>query len=236
MSNIASTSSYEVIANEYYDERHITSRNFDAATLAFCNNFEFSIPNKGPILELGAGKGSTGKYCRAPSHRIIQIDVSRTMLLLNPREACVSRINCSAMNLPVSSLSVSAVTAFLYDVYNKQELYFEVSRVLRNEGLFIGTLPHGKWGTALRHALKYDADRARFITEERQIVELDSFLMDDQEIAQVVVRAGLTLKQTYDLFLPTDVERVSRDIMVPASYLGLTAYTIPVVKLVIAQK
>lgn len=236
MSNIVSTSSYEVIANEYYDDRHITSRNFDAATLAFCNSFEFGIPNKGPILELGAGKGSTGEYCRVSPHRIIQIDVSRTMLLINPREACLSRINCNAMNLPISPSSVSAVTAFLYDAYNKQELYFEVSRVLRNEGLFIGTLPHAKWGTALRRALKYHRDRARFITEEQQLIELDSFLTDDQEIAQVVVRAGLTLKRTYDLFLPTGVERVSRDITLPASYLGLTAYTIPVIKLVIAQK
>lgn len=236
MHNIANTSSYEVIANEYYNDRHITSRNFDAATVAFCNNFDFGIPNECPILELGAGKGCTGKYCRVSSHRIIQIDISRTMLLLNPREGYLSRINCNAMDLPISPSSVSAVTAFLYDAYNKQELYFEVSRVLRNEGLFIGTLPHSKWGTALRHALKYNADRARFITKEQQIIELDSFLMDDQEIVQVVVKAGLTLKQTYDLFLPTDVERVSRDITVSASYLGLTAYTIPVAKLIIAQK
>ena len=131
-----SSSNYEPIANEYYDSHHITSRNFDTATLAFCSKFVFCIPSNGFVLELGCGRGCTGKYCKVKSSRVIQIDFSKTMLLKNPREGCLQRIRCDALKLPFLSLKISAVTAFLYDPYNTKELYEEVYIVLQDGGMF----------------------------------------------------------------------------------------------------
>lgn len=229
-------SNYESIANEYYDSRHITSRNFDTATLAFCNEFVFCIPSTGFVLELGSGKGCTGKYCKVESSRVIQIDVSKTMLVINPREDCFQGIRCDALRLPFLPLNISAVTAFLYDPYDTPELYKEVHRVLENGGVFIGTLPHFKWGTTLRRILGYDQDKTRLLTKDKYLVELDSFLMSDAEIEQAIKRAGLTLLEMYDLYLPPHVQEVSEHILIPASAIGLTAYTLPIVKLIIAKK
>lgn len=229
-------SNYEPIANEYYDSRHITSRNFDTATLAFCSRVDFCIPSNGLVLELGAGKGCTGKYCKVDSFRIIQIDISKTMLLLNQREDCLQRIRCDALRLPFLSSKISAVTAFLYDPYNRPEMYKEVCRVLRDGGLFIGTLPHFEFCTILRRILGYDKNKAKFLTKDKYIVKRDSFLMNDAEIEDALKRAGLTLHKMYDLCLPSDVQKVSKDILIPASERGLSKYTLPVVKLIIAEK
>lgn len=232
-----SDSNYEPIASEYYDSRHITSRNFDATILAFCSRFDFCIPSNGLVLELGAGKGCTGKYCKIESSRIIQIDVSKTMLLINPREDCLQRIRCDALRLPFLSSKISVVTAFLYDPYNRPEMYKEVYRVLQDGGLFIGTLPHFVWGTALRRDdLGYDKNKAKFLTKDKYVIERDSFLMSDTEIEDALKRAGLTLIQMYDLYMPSDVQKVSNDILIPASERGLSEYTLPVVKLIIAKK
>lgn len=230
------TSNYEPIANEYYDSHHITSRNMDVATLAFCSKFDFCIPSNGFVLELGAGKGHTCKYCKIESSRVIQIDVSKTMLLKNPREDCLQRIMCSALRLPVFSSKISAVTAFLYDPYNSSCLYKEVNRVLQDEGIFIGTLPHFEFCTILRRILGYDKNKTKFLTKGRYLVERDSFLMSNAAIEDKIKQAGLTLLQMYDLCLPQGVHEVSEHIRIPASDLGLSVYSLPIVKLIIAKK
>lgn len=229
-------SSYEPIANEYYDSRHITSRNFDIATLDFCSRFDFCIPPNGFVLELGAGKGLTGKYCKVEDSRVIQIDVSKTMLLINPRQVCLQPIICDALRLPFVSSKISTVTAFLYDPYNRPELYEEVNRVLGDGGIFIGTLPNFKWGTTLRRILGYDRNKTKFLTKNEYLVEVDSFLMSDVEIEQATKRVGLNLLQMYDLCLPSYVREVSEHILIPAHALGLSEYTLPIVKLIIAKK
>lgn len=230
------SSDYEPIANEYYDTRHITSRNFDDATTAFCREFDCPVPSKGLVLELGAGKGRTGEYCGVNSSRVIQIDISRTMLFRNPREDCFQRIRCDAIRLPIRSSTVSAVTAFLYDPYNKAELYVEIHRVLKDGGIFVGTLPRHTWGITLRKVLGCDQNRTRFLRRDGYLVELDSFLMSDAEIDQVVGQAGLTLREMYDLCLPSCIQQVSEHISIPAASLGLSVYALPIVKFIIAKK
>jgi len=48
-----STTSYDDIADEYYESRHITSRNFEAATLAFFKKWQCPILKDGLVLDLG---------------------------------------------------------------------------------------------------------------------------------------------------------------------------------------
>lgn len=231
-----SNSNYEPIANEYYDSDHTASRNFDAATLDFSKKFDFNIPSHGFVLELGAGKGCTGKYCKIESYRTIQIDISKTMLLLNPREECFQKIISDALKLPIASSKLSAVTSFLYDPFNKQELYNEVYRVIRDGGVFIGTLPHFKFCTPLRGMIGYHKNKTRFFTKDERLVELDSFFMNDFEIRQIIKRTGFSSLQMYDLYLPSFVQEVSKHVYIAASAHGLDVYNLPLVKLIIARK
>ncbi len=230
------SSSYDSIANEYYDKRHITSRNFDEATSAFCSNYNFRIPSSGLILEIGCGRGTTSKYCGISYTRIVQTDISARMLMLTPREKCLLKFKSNALKLPFLNSEFSGVTAFLYDPYNKTVLYKEIQRALKPGGVFMGTLPHIKWGMSIRNILGYDINKSRFVTKDGSIIELDSFLMDDNEIENSMEKAGLTVTEMHDLYLPGNTIKVSKDISIPASSLGLSVYSLPIIKLVIAKK
>ena len=157
-------SSYDIIANEYYDSRHITCRNFDEATLYFCKNIkhEFSIPQNGIVLEVGCGKGSVNRFFNVNLDRVIQADISLQMLNVYPRENSLCAIQSNAIELPFHAGSFAAVFAFLYDPYNVDYFYSEIERILVSGGVFVGTLPHFDWGSALRNELKINIDKTRF--------------------------------------------------------------------------
>jgi hypothetical protein len=72
-------SGYDILADEYYSPRHITSRNFDVATHAYLRSNPVAIPNYGLALDLGAGRGRLSEYCGVHSTRIVQTDLSVKM-------------------------------------------------------------------------------------------------------------------------------------------------------------
>lgn len=228
-------SNYEIIADEYYNSNHVTSRNLDSSTLEFCSNFVFNIPSDGLVLELGCGKGCSGKYCKIKNDRIIQLDISRSMLKLYPRENCVQRILGDALNIPFKSSCFSIVTAFLYDPYNDDDLYMEISRVLKPNGVFIGTLPHSKWLLTLRKELSYPLNKAKFLTKNGFFLEFDSFLSSDKEIKEKLKLGNFKKITLYNLYLPK-VNIVSPEIEILAKKIGMNVSAFPIVKLITAWK
>lgn len=230
------TSSYEEIADEYYDPRHITSRNFDAATMAFLESWRCPILPNGPVLVVGAGRGTGNPYFMQDGNRIIHTDISYSMLTLSPREDCKVRVQCDALALPFASNTFAAVTAFLFDPYNKPAFYVEVSRVLARQGVFLGTFPHYEWGITLRQMRGYAMNKARLVTQDGRVLERDSFLMNDEEISQNLISVELQLAQSLDLRLPRSEEGISPDIMDPAEVAGRDPYDLPIMKLIVARK
>jgi len=230
------TASYEEIAAEYYDERHITSRNFDAALSALAGSWTCPLPARGPVLELGAGRGTVERYCGVPEHRVVQSDLSWSMLSLQPREPCAQRTQCDAGRLPFADAAFSGVAAFLFDPYNTPPVYHEIARVLADRGVFVGSLPHHTWGCALRRLRGHSLNTARFVTSSGRRIELASFLSPHHEIHARLRRCGLKLISDPDLCLPTGDKIISPDIMDAARALGLEPHQVPVVKLIVARK
>jgi SAM-dependent methyltransferase len=233
------TESYNRIAGEYYDTVHITSRNFDVATEYACAHRTFPIPKEGLILEVGAGRGCANKYCRIDPSRIIQTDFAEEMLALYPREQFLLALECDALDMPFTSSSFSAVCAFLYDPFNLTPFYFEISRVLKPGGVFIGTLPNQIWGSTLRKQLGVQISKTRFRVFHSQVeeyIDLDSFLMSDEEIARTLEDAGLSLIELADATVPDSVPNVSPHITIPADLLGVDPKSLPILKLIVARK
>lgn len=231
-----STCSYEELAEEYYDKRHVTSRNFDSATTAFFRQWKYPLPDNDLVLDLGAGRGTAISCLQVRSDRIVQADISVSMLNLQPREPCRARVQCDARALPFNDNTFAAVFALLYDPYNRPGLYPEIRRILLENGIFVGTLPHYVWGETLRTIRGSKIDKAQLINGEGRIVERDSFLMTDEEIRRHLNDSQLQLMHAFDLSLAQSEPDVSLDIVVPATHLGQSPHELPIVKLIIARK
>ena len=226
---------YDYIASEYYENRHITSRNFEKATLAFLRTWRNPIPSEGLVLDLGCGCGRANYYCGIASDRIVQCDISIRMLNLTPREHSRDRIQCDATSLDFPKDTFVSVVAFLFDTFNKAVVYREISRVLSKGGIFIGTLPHHTWGTSVRAIRGYNTDKARFLTKDGKIFDVDSYLIDDKQIALSLRRANLDQLESFDLCLPHTEKNISPDILDPAQALKMSPYDLPIVKLIVGR-
>ena len=231
-----STTSYDDIADEYYNGRHITTRNFEAATLAFFNKWERPIAKDGLVLDLGCGCGRANYYCGIANDRIVQCDISGKMLNITPREECKERIQGDAMALKFPPNTFVGVVAFFFDPFNRPNVYREISQTLLDGGIFIGTLPHHIWGRTLRKIRGYSVSKARLLTKDGRIFEADSILMDDKEIEDCLTQAQLERVESHDLCLPRSEEKISEDILDPAEAIGVSPYEVPLVKLVVARK
>ena len=229
-------SNYDEVAEEYYDDRHVTSRNFDAATAELFDTLAPAVPDSGYVLELGAGRGRTGEFCGVAPSRVVQSDVSGRMLRLVDREPSTGRVQCDATRLPFASERVAAVTAFLFDPYNDPSLFDEIARVLEPGGVFVGTLPHPEWGHTLRRAVDLPQDETVFVTESGEEVRLRSKLLSAADLRDQLTATGLQPRILRSQSLPRDTDDVSEHVEIPAETLGVTPFDLPLVLGVIAGK
>jgi hypothetical protein len=125
-------------------------------------------------------------------------------------------------------------SALLYDPYNVPLLYNEIARILKPGGLFLGTLPHIEWGTALRRNPN-ELHRANFVTDNGGRFSAASHLMHPEEIAKCLRASGLIPKALDTICLPRDTQPVSPDISAPARTEGKAFWELPIIQLVIAQ-
>lgn len=231
---------YDSIADEYYDPRHITSRNFDATTKEYCDKHKLPVPDEGVFLEIGCGKGSAKKYFNVNLNKVVQTDFSLRMLKISPREKSMCAVQCNAEELPFCGSSFSAAFAFLYDPYNTERFYFELEKILKPNAIFIGTLPHFTWGSLLRSKLQINKDKTQFkkfvSVGDKNSVELDSFLTTDEETQQLLEKVNFKRIEMFDLCLPPHIKEISPHIRLPASALGVSPYELPIVKLIVAKK
>jgi len=227
---------YDIIADEYYEPRHITSRNFDAATRAYLYERPFSFPNHGLALDLGAGKGRLGEYCGVAPTRIVHADVALRMLTLPERELAVGRVLADALALPFKTGVFTIVAAFLFDPFNERGLFAQVARVMSRDGMFIGTIPHYEWGLALRSGIGKSLDEAIFALKGGERIARPSVLSRPEHLADDLTGVGLQIVKNEALTLPRDVTRISPDIEVPARVMRESVYRIPIVQLVIATR
>ncbi|MBZ5510359.1 MAG: class I SAM-dependent methyltransferase [Acidobacteriia bacterium] len=227
---------YDLIADEYYEPRHITSRNFDAATQTYFREQRFPFPSDGLALDVGAGRGRLGEYCGISPMQILQLDLAPEMLRLPSRESALGRIQADALALPFKTGVFAIVAAFLFDPFNQRLFFEQVSRVLKRGGVFVGTIPHYAWGVALRSYRGNAVDEAVFALKTGERVSQPSFLSRPEELSERLEGAGLSVIKSEALTLPHDVIRISPDIEAAARVMGQSAYNIPIVQAVIATR
>ena len=218
---------YDVLAKEYYEPRHKTSRNFDAATKQALESIDHQIPS-GLVLDVGSGRGRCGEYLGIEPIRVVQLDNSTAMLSLKPRENAVVRVLHEAEDLPFPDREFACVAAFLCDPFLGLNFLAEARRVLSDGGILIGTTPSEQWGRTLRKALELDPMMTRFVLAGGQEITAPSAIYPNKQLHEMLRTVGFRESRinisTHTL--PDGTDPVSEDIVSPAKELGLSPYSL----------
>lgn len=229
-------SGYDVIAKEYYNSEHVTSRNFDSATRLALQQFPFPCED-GMILELGAGRGRSMEYLAADQLRLVQLDLSEEMLNLDQREPCVLKVLADACKIPLASQQFAYVVGFLVDPFMGLDCLAEAFRMLQNGGQLLLTVPTKEWGDAIRSKLQIDklTTRFRIIGTERTVL-LPSVLHSPNRIYEMLEISGFKEILIHDHPLPENEQTVSPDIMHACDLLGVKLTELPIIHSIRARR
>lgn len=220
--------SYDEVAAEYYDNAHVTSRNFDDVTTAAVAGWAARLPS-GLVLEPGCGRGRVGEFLGVEGDRVVQLDSSPAMLALTDREPCMLRVLHEAEDLPFSAGEFSSVVAFLCDGFFGLGFLAEAHRVLRSGGVLCGTIPAQEWAVALRELIAIDVMSTRFIIRSGERVTVPSFAYPEEQVGQMLRAAGFSAEVAVRRHtLPRNVAEISEDIRRPAECLGVDPHDLPV--------
>lgn len=229
-------SGYDQIASEYYDERHITSRNFDRASQKALVDQRFIAP-EALVLELGAGRGRTTEFLGIPPMRIVQLDNSERMLELEHREPCLLRLHADACRIPLASRQFQAVTGFLVDPFFGLDSLAEARRMLVDGGRLLLTMPTKVWGEPLRKRLKIDVMTTRFkVIGHEDIVMLPSLLYSKAQIHEMLYMTGFRSIEITDHRLPRSEATISEDITSVCEELNVDQFELPIIHVIRAER
>lgn len=229
-------SSYDVIASEYYDDGHKTSRNFDSATRLALQNID--LPEfDGLILEVGAGRGRAQEYLKIDSMNIIQLDNSVQMLSLEDREPSLLRVRADACELPFHNSQFGGVVGFLVDPFFGLNFLSEAIRVLKENCFLFLTMPSASWGVSCRESIGISSEETRFkILGTEEIVKLPSVLKSTNMINQMLDKTGFrNINISSHSMDPAD-ETVSPDIVRSAQSQDINVSELQIINIIQAVK
>lgn len=229
-------SSYDIIADEYYDVRHVTSRNFDDTTKIALRDRPFPCEG-GLVLEVGAGRGRATEYLGVDGSRLIQLDSSEKMLSLPSREGCLLKMVADACAVPLASKQFTFVVGFLVDPFFGLDCLGEAFRVLKDDGQILLTVPTKQWGDTLRASLKIDPRTTRFrLVDGEKSVVLPSVLHSPGQILDMLDVSGFRCCDVTSHCLPPGLQGVSPDISSVAGVLGVSVSELEVLHLIRARR
>jgi SAM-dependent methyltransferase len=230
---------YDLVADEYYDASHKTSRNFDVTTRAAVASVRSRIPEHGLVLEVGAGRGRCQEFLGIDAGaRVVQLDNSRAMLGIPTREPSLLQVLHRAEELPFIDEQFSCVAAFLCDPFLGLNFLAESYRVIKPGGLFIGTTPAYEWGATLRKELSLDPNETRFIARDESKIVVPSVLVSRQQLSEMLAAAGFEPAHLVieSHRLPLGTKPVSPDIERPAKSLGMSPFELEILYTIVGKK
>lgn len=218
------TAIYDDVAVEYYDQTlHPTCFDFGQASSALAADALTRVQPRGSLVETGAGKSY---FLRTPDAlpddaTLLLTDASEKMLdhsrrIAGPNVTCAIALSD---DLPCADASVDFVLSLLADPYNTPSFWAEVARVLKPGARAFYTTPSYVWATSFRSEGEGEVhDSAMFLTTEGKQVYVPSYVIDPEDQATMIARAGLTVEQVTHFTLANRLgsgEQVSRKLSGP---------------------
>lgn len=184
---------YSKVADEFTEEKRITTRNFHEVSKNFWSTFICELRNNETVLELGPGRGWLRNSFEWPCINYCCVDISPNMNSgSNRKEGIIASARC----IPVKSKSIDCVVASLADPYFYPEMLCEVSRILKDGACFVLTLPDKEWAVNLRGD---NNNKTTFILSNGNTATVFSFTFSDEEIEYLADICGFAIRQLLHL-------------------------------------
>lgn len=187
--DITNADGYSKVAAEFTEERRITTRNFHEISKVFWNPFIEGMHTGETVLELGPGNGWLRSSFVWPSVNYYCVDIAPGMKSVSN---VVNGFVASARCIPVRSKSIDCVVASLADPYFYPEMLCEVNRILKEEAMFVATLPDKEWADNLRGANNH---KTSFLLENGNTATVFSFTFSDDEVKSLAEECGFSICQ-----------------------------------------
>lgn len=178
---------YEKVANDFTEEKRITTRNFhELSSRFFCDAFAAYVANDAVVAEIGPGRGWLYKTVSPECRSYVGFEISAAMSNANPIiNEVVSSVRCTNSNAEVYDV----VVASLSDPYFYPEAICEIARILKDHGYFIFSTPSSEWASAFRKD-KSDRNKTSFALDSGEMVQVFSFASSEAEINTLLYSCG----------------------------------------------
>ena len=180
---------YLKVANEFTEEKRVTTRNFHEVSRNFWNYLIENLHIGDSVLELGSGNGWLRDNFEWPAINYHCVDITSSMKSVSNR---VNGIVASARCIPIEGKSIDYVVASLADPYFYPEVLCEVNRILKDEALFVAILPDKEWADNLRGIGNH---KTTFLLDQGNSASVFSFTFSDEEIAMLAEECGFSVKR-----------------------------------------
>lgn len=215
---------YSKLAQEFNDEKRITTKNFHDISVPFWIYFLSYIGAVNNLLEIGVGNGWLFSNIPSPSKNIYGLDISENM----NADYVDYKIVSTTRNIPVTSSKFDAVVASLADPFLYPETILEVSRVLKSGGCFAFTHPSLVWGRNLKQ--RRNKSTTTFRTQDNERVEVFSFCGGLQGLSEIITLSGLQVIFSSEYYLPVDYKyNVSKAILDSNESYGENSSDLPII-------
>jgi len=160
---------YQKIAEEFDDDKRITTKNFHDASIEFWGHCFDKIKTPSKILEVGYGNGWLFNNFPKGNNTVYGIDISENMI----SNILDKTINSSSRHIPVKSKYFDYIFGSLIDPLISLETFVEIERLLSPNGFFAFTVPAKQW--AINLTTRTNKHETTFIKQDGEKVNVFSF-------------------------------------------------------------
>jgi hypothetical protein len=191
-------SSYDAVANEYYDPtRHPTCANFRELSRVYISPHLLSRVEQGFIVEVGAGRSMVAELLSTTHslNSVILTDQSAAMLSHSAPWALhgAQLLLADATRIDTLVPRAHTLVASLADPYNEPTFWEAAFRTLEIGGVVICTLPSYEWASSFRNERGDALTEARFVSADGKAHVMRSLIPQLADQVRMIAQAGLTL-------------------------------------------
>lgn len=216
---------YSLIAEEFTEEKRITTHNFHTLSQQFFISVDNRYVNDETlVLEIGPGQGWLKKSCLNNTTRYDVLELTEKMASYN--NSADNVIISSAARTHIDSDKYDVVFSSLGDPYLHIETLCEVYRILSIGGYFAFSIPAKQWAEYLRGRNK---ETTTFVSEDGEEATTFSFVFDEKVLKELLTDCGFKVEQL--LSINGKELKNNREVISPAIIAAAQNYNTQIEKL-----